>query len=96
VWGGAGLAVTANGLCHMDDGCAVLSKMKIINNRYPKFVLGYRMLSTKAPTSRQGGIALMWEENQPNFKVEAAKVAPPNVMTFLLITNDDQYFVMGG
>jgi hypothetical protein len=91
---GSGMSGKAKGLHHMCVGCAVLSEIRITNNQDPKNVSGYRVLWTKSPNPHQGGIALMWEEKNPDFEVEAAKVVSPNIMTFQLITGDDQYFVM--
>ena len=39
---GMGLAVAAKGLHQMGIGCAVLTETKLTDDRYPKFVLGYR------------------------------------------------------
>ncbi len=42
---GTGLAVAAKGLRQMGVGCAVLTETKLTNDRYPKFVSGYQVIS---------------------------------------------------
>ncbi len=45
------------------------------------------------PTS--GGIALLWRENYPGVEVEATQILMPNLLTFQLVTGDEQYYCMG-
>ncbi len=45
--GGVGLAVAAKGLHQMDVGCSVLTKTKLTNDQYPKFVQGYHMIALR-------------------------------------------------
>jgi hypothetical protein len=58
-WGN-GLTFAAKRLAKRGVGCAVLLEMKITNNCYARMRLGYKVLSTKAPSKHQGGIALLW------------------------------------
>jgi hypothetical protein len=57
-----GLAAAAKGLRQMGIGCAVLTETKLTNDQYPKFVLGYQVISSKAASPHQGGVALLWRE----------------------------------
>jgi hypothetical protein len=91
-----GLAAAAKGLRQMGIGCAVLTETKLTNDRYPKFVLGYQVISSKAASPHQGGVALLWRElEDQGFLVEAVHIASPNILTFQLITGEDQFFVIG-
>jgi hypothetical protein len=83
---GAGLVAAAKGLRQMGVGCAVLSETKLTDARYPKYVEGYHMIASKATSPQQGGIALLWTAGHQDFKVEAVKIASPNVLTFQLVT----------
>ncbi len=74
---------------------AVLTEMKITDDRYPHFMSGYKVLSSKAASRHQGGIALLWRENHPGVEVEAARILAPNLLTFQLVTGDEQYYCMG-
>jgi hypothetical protein len=93
---GTGLAVAAKGLRQMGVGCAVLTETKLTNDWYPKFVSGYRVISSKAASPHQGGVALLWRElEDQGFLVEAAHIASPNILTFQLVTGEDRFFVIG-
>ena len=43
----------------------------------------------------QGGIALLWTENNWGFEVDSAKIVTLNLLTFLLITGNEQFYCMG-
>jgi len=80
----------------MGVGCAILSEMKITDDRYARMTSGYKMLLTKAPSKHKGGIALLWQPDHEGFEVETTRVVTPNLITFqLVVTGDEQYYVMG-
>ena len=81
-----GLASAAKGLAQMGIGAAILTKMKITDDWYPKLTSGYKVISLKATTNKQGGIALVWKEGHSSFGVEAARMVTPNLLTFQLVT----------
>jgi hypothetical protein len=56
---GVGLTAAAKGLCHLGVGCAVLTETKLTDKRYPKLVLGYRVILLKVASPQQGGVALL-------------------------------------
>ncbi len=64
-------------------------------DRYPKTTSGYRVISSKATSPQQGGVALLWEEGHQDFEVEAVTIVSPNLLTFQLVTGEERYFVMG-
>jgi hypothetical protein len=87
---GTGLAAAAKGLRQMGVSCAVLTETKLTHDRYPKFVSGYRVISSKAASPHQGGVALLWRESEDQgFSVKAAHIASPNILTFQLVTGED-------
>jgi hypothetical protein len=92
---GAGLAAVTKGLRQMGVGCCVLTETKLTDDRYSRTVSGYRVISSKAMSPQQGGVALLWEEGHQDFKVEAVTIASPNLLTFQLVTGEERYFVMG-
>ena len=85
----------AKGLRQMGVGCAILTETKLTNDRYPKIVLGYRVITSKATSPRQGGVALLCEEGHQDIKVDAVNIVSLNLLTFQLVTGEDRYFVMG-
>ncbi len=90
-----GLASGAKGLAQIGIGAAILTEMKITDDRYPKLTSGYKVILSKATTNKQGGIALVWKVGHSSFKVEAACVVTPNLLTFPLVTGYEQFYVMG-
>ena len=79
------LTFAAKGLVQMGVNCAVLTKVKITNNKYPRCASGFKIISSKATSHSQGGIALLWNKGHACFEVEAAKIVTPNLLTFQLV-----------
>jgi hypothetical protein len=90
-----GLTFAAKGLAKMGVGCAVLLEMINTNNCYTRMMSGYKVLSTKAPSKHQGGIALLWQPDHEAFEIEATRIVTPNLITFQLVMGDKQYYLMG-
>jgi hypothetical protein len=90
-----GLAAAAKGLRQMGVGCAVITKTKLTDARYPKHIEGYHVIALEATSPQQGGIALLWTAGHQDFEVEAVKIVSPNVLTFQLVTGRVQFFVIG-
>jgi hypothetical protein len=86
---GAGLMAAPKGLCHLGVSCAVLTEIKLTNEQYPKLILGYRVILSKAASSLQGGVALLWIAEHRYFEVEAVNIVSPNILTFQLVTGED-------
>jgi len=89
------LTFAAKGLAKMGVECAIFPEMKITHDRYARMTLGYKVLSTKAPSKHKEGIALLWQPDHEGFEVEATRVVTPNLITFQLVTGDKRYYVMG-
>ncbi len=87
---GSGLTAAAKGLRQMGAGCCVVTKTKLTNDRYPKTISGYHVISSKATSPHQGRVALMWEEGHEDFEVEAVTLISPNLLTFQLVTGEDK------
>ncbi len=68
-----GLASAVKSLAQMGVRCALLTEVKITDEKYPEIASGYQIILSKATSRNQGGIALMWKESQQFFEVEAAR-----------------------
>jgi hypothetical protein len=84
----AGLTSAAKGLVQMGVGLAVLMEIKVTDDCHPHLASGYKILTLKAMSHNQGGIALLWKENHGEYKVESARICMPNLLTFQLVTGD--------
>jgi hypothetical protein len=79
----------------MRVGCTVLTETKLTNKQYPRFILGYHVIASKAASPHQDRIAVLWRPGHRDFEVEAVHVTTPNILTFQLVTGGVQFFVMG-
>jgi hypothetical protein len=89
------LKQVAAGLAQMGIGVAVLTETKFIDDQYPKTVAGYTIMSLKAASCSQGGVALAWREDDLKFEVELVLFHGPNMLTFQLMTGDERIYVVG-
>ncbi len=85
----------AAGLAQMGIGVVVLTKTKFIDNQYPKVAVGYTIMSLKAASCSQGGVALAWREDNLKFEVELVLFHGPSTLTFQLTMGDEQIYVLG-
>jgi hypothetical protein len=58
-------------------------------------VAGYTIMSPKAASSAQCGVALAWKENNPSFEAKSVRFYSPNMMIFQLKTGDEQIYIVG-
>jgi hypothetical protein len=90
------LAQAAAGLVQMRVGLAVLTETRLVDDRHPKTASGYTIMCSKAVSGHQGGVALVWKENDPKFEVESVLFNNgPNIVTFQLTTGDERFYVIG-
>ena len=73
---------------------AVFQETKLTNDVYTRSSSGYRIVASNAPSAHQGGIALVWQEHQA-YELEEYKFYGGNVMTFRLITEAENYYIIG-
>jgi hypothetical protein len=90
-----GLASADKGLAQMGIGAAILTETKILDNWYPKFVLGYKVIVLKGTSHKQGGVVLDWKEGHCSFDVEVACVVTPNLLTFQFVRGYERFYVIG-
>ncbi len=65
-----------------------LTKTKLTDDWYPKIVSGYQVIWSKVTSPQQGGVVLLWEEGNQDFKAEAVNIVSPNLLTFQLVTGE--------
>ncbi len=84
------LAQAAAGLAQMRVGLAVLTETKLVDDRHPKTASGYTIMCSKAVRGHQGGVALVWKEDDPKFEVKSVLFNNgPNIVTFQVTTGDE-------
>ena len=72
----------------------LFTETKLDDDIYTRSCKGYRVVATRAVSSRQGGVALVYRENS-FFQVEAIQCHGPNVMGWELVTGDRRYPMCG-
>jgi hypothetical protein len=82
---GTRMAAAAKGLAQMGVGIGFLTRTKVIDNRYSKSLLGYKVLVSKSASPHRGGIGLIWREDHDGFEVKAVQPLTPNLMSFQLV-----------
>ncbi len=82
-------------MAQMGIGVVVLTETKFVDDRYPKMVAGYTIMSSKAVSIAQGGMTLAWRENGPSFEVESVRFYGPNTLTYQLKSGDEQIYAVG-
>ena len=93
---GGRLMQAAAGLVQMKVVLAVLTETKLVDDRHPKTASGYSIMCSKAVSGHQGGIALMWKENDPKFEVKSVLFNNgPNIVAFQLTTGDERFYIIG-
>jgi hypothetical protein len=91
-----GLSSGAKGLVQMGVGLAIFMETKVTDDHHPRLASGYKILASKAASHNQGGIALLWKENCGDYEVELVCIATLNLLTFQLVTGNDQFYCMVG
>jgi hypothetical protein len=89
------LKQAATGLAQMGIGVAVLTETKFVDDWYPKTAAGYTIMSLKAASCSQGGVALVWREKDLKFEVKSVLFHGPNTLIFQLTMGDEQIYVVG-
>jgi hypothetical protein len=79
----------------MGIGLAILMEKKVTDDCHPRLMSGYQILSSKAASHNQGGIALLWKENCGDYEVELVRIVTPNLLTFQLVTGNERFYCMG-
>jgi hypothetical protein len=79
-------------LVQMGIEVEVLTETKFVNNWYPKSAMVYTIMCSKVVSCTQGGVALVWKENNLRFKVELGLFHCPNTLTFQLTMGDEQFY----
>ncbi|KAL7524510.1 hypothetical protein ACHAXR_000605 [Thalassiosira sp. AJA248-18] len=89
-----GLEPACRAMSSLGVDIAFLQEAKLTRGIHTRFSSGYSIVATDAPSAHQGGVALLWRDNEL-FEIEETKIRHPNVISFELMTGVDRYFVVG-
>ncbi len=72
----------------------ILLETKVTDRIYTQKSSGYSVAASNAPSTHQCGIVLIWQPNKL-YKVEDWRIREPNMLTFVLVTESQQFFAVG-
>jgi hypothetical protein len=78
----------------MDMDIGVFLGSKVTGRIYTQSLSGYSVVASNAPSVHQGGIALFRQPNK-SYEVEDWQICGPNVLLFTIVTDSQQFFVVG-
>ena len=78
----------------MEVDFGILMETKITAVIYTRFSSNYSVFASDAVSVRQGGIALFWRSNK-FYEIEETRVRGPNIITFVVVSGGDRYYVVG-
>ena len=76
--------------------CEILTETKLTNGIHTRQAFGYRVFATEATSHCQGGVALFYRADAPNWHIESERRHGPNVISFRLVTGNRCFGVVGG
>ena len=81
-----GLEAAAKSMASMGVGFAICQEAKVTTDAYTRYSSGMKVLCSVAPSPQQGGMAVMWDAENPLLEVEAVRFRTPHVLTAQLVT----------
>jgi exonuclease III len=91
---GGNLESVLRALNQMNVDFCLLCETKLSDDRFTKFSSGYRVFASKAPSSHQGGVALVYRQS-PYWQIESERVHGPNVISFELVSGPRRTLIIG-
>jgi exonuclease III len=91
---GGNLESVLRALNQMNVDLGLLCETKLSDERFTKFSSGYRVFASKAPSSHQGGVALIYRHS-PFWQVESERIHGPNVISFELVSGSSRTLIIG-
>jgi exonuclease III len=74
----------------------IVSKTKIDTLAYFQHIEGYRVITTKAPSAHQGGVALFYRDHpKQGWSIESVRTHGSNVLSCILHTGRTRYPIIG-
>jgi hypothetical protein len=89
-----GLEGALRAMDRLEVDIGFLVETKLTDGIYTRFLSGYKVVTSTAPSARQGGIALFWRNNNL-YKIEETKVWGPNIISTHLMMGAVRFYVMG-
>jgi hypothetical protein len=89
-----GLESASRAMEAMGVDLGVFLETKLTGGVYTRNSSGYSVVTSDAPSSHQGGIALFWRANK-TYEIEDWRIRGPNVLSFVIETGSQRFYVVG-
>ncbi len=89
-----GLESACWAMAAMDVDIGIFQETKVTDGIYTRMLSGYSVVASNAGSVHQGGIALFWRPNK-SYEVEDWRVRGLNVLLFVIVTEEEQYYAVG-
>ncbi len=74
---------------------ALLMETKLCNECYAKKGHGYAVFATQAPSTQQGGVALVWRTAATHWTLEGMRAVTANIISATLVSGTHCWLVIG-
>ena len=97
IWDGGcnNLNVALQSMQQMRINLGVFTETKLDHDMYTRHCCGYEILSTKAASRHQGGVALFWRSKSFGWDIEGVHCFGPNVIWCLLVSGNCRWTLVG-
>ncbi len=79
----------------INTNIVLLTETKLCNERYAKKGHSYAMFVTQAPSTQQGGVALVWQTAATHWTLEGMRAVTANVISATLVSGTHCWLVIG-
>jgi exonuclease III len=88
------LEIALRVVAQLNVDIAILTEVKLTDDRFTNYSHGYGVIATKAKSSAQGGLALVSRSSEA-WQLESFERHGPNVIGFELVTGNRRYSCVG-
>jgi len=92
---GPKLLTALRAMADINTDIALLTETKLCDERYAKKGHGYTVFATQAPSTQQGGVALVWRTAATHWTLEGMRAVTANVISATLVSGTHRWLVIG-
>jgi len=82
-------------MSNINTNIALLTETKLCDNRYARTGQGFSVVATQAPTTQQGGVALVWQTTAAHWILEGIRTVTANVISATLVSGNQCWLLIG-
>jgi len=82
-------------MADINTDIALLTETKLCDDWYAKRGHGHTAFATQAPSTQQGGVALVWQTAATHWTLEGMRAVMANVISAALVSGTHRWLVIG-